>query len=67
MSHIVAMFATYLCTPAAGACDLVFNEGEPSSDRMNGAWYACREVDYDESIGASALPEHVPLAAPPKS
>jgi len=27
MSHIVVMFGMYLCSPAAGACDMVFNEG----------------------------------------
>jgi hypothetical protein len=81
VSHIVVMFAMYLCRPEAGACDLVFNEGEPASyehkqdclnflnriERPNekGAWYECRQVNYDESVGASALPEHVPLSAAP--
>ena len=83
MSHVVVMFSMYLCSPAAGACDIVFNEGEPASyehqqDCLNfikrierpkekGAWYECRKVDYDDSVGASALPEHVPLDAPPKN
>jgi hypothetical protein len=83
MSHIVVMFAMYLCSPTAGACDIVFNEGEPASydhqlDCLNfikriarpnekGAWYECRKIDYDESIGVSGLPEHVPLDSPPKS
>jgi hypothetical protein len=82
MSHIVVMFGMYLCSPAAGACDMVFNEGEPAFyerkqdclsfvkriERPNekGAWYECRKFDYDDSAGAGALPEHVPLE-PPKS
>jgi hypothetical protein len=80
MSHIVVMFATYLCSPAAGSCDIVFNEGEPASyeheqDCVNfikrierpdakGAWYECRKVDYDDSVGVSGLPEHLPLKSP---
>jgi hypothetical protein len=83
VSHIVTMFAMYLCSPAAGACDIVFNEGQPGSyqheqDCLNfikrierpsakGAWYECRKVDYDESAGVSGLPERLPLDAPPKN
>jgi hypothetical protein len=80
MSSIVVMFSMYLCSPAAGACDIVFNEGEPASyehqqdclnfikriDRPNekGAWYECRKFDYDRSAGAPTPPEHVPLKPP---
>ena len=80
MSSIVVMFSMYLCSPAAGACDIVFNEGEPASyehqqdclnfikriDRPNekGAWYECRKFDYDRSAGALTPPEHVPLKSP---
>lgn len=83
MSSIVVMFGMYLCSPAAGSCELVFNEGEPASyehkqDCLNfikrierphekGAWYECRQFDYDDSVGAGAIPEHVPLGNPPKS
>ena len=83
MSHVVTMFAMYLCSPAAGACDVVLNQGEPGAyehqqdclsfikriERPNekGAWYECRKVDYDEAVGVSGLPERVPLDHPPKS
>jgi hypothetical protein len=80
MSHVVVMFGMYLCSPAAGSCEMVFNEGEPAfyerqQDCVNfikridrpaeqGAWYDCRRVEYDDSAGAKAPPEHVPLQAP---
>lgn len=82
MSHIVVMFGMYLCSSSAGDCELVFNEGEPAfyqhqQDCLNfikrierpnekAAWYDCRKVEYDDSAGARAPPEHVPLE-PPKS
>ncbi len=83
MSGIVVMFSMYLCSPAAGVCDIVFNEGEPASyehkedclsfikriERPNekAAWYECRGFNYDDSTGAGALPPEHVPLEPPKS
>ena len=77
MSSIVVVFGMYLCSSAAGDCEMVFNEGEPAfyerkQDCLNfikrierpnekGAWYDCRRFEYDNSTGARSPPEHVPL------